>query len=160
MKNLFLVALVMTLSSTAFASGGTWCSVDNDDVKIDVNLANGTLFGSPIIANSSVAVEIKNSLVVGIANYTFKKTLQVDEIPYWFAIGDELKLGAYVEPETDDEGNPIDAFVTLAVVIDTKVKASDSSIYEGTYRVIQTSNSQGPGYLEKELTGAIVCNVE
>jgi len=159
MKNLLALALILAATNTAFATGGTHCEVDNKDVKISVNLVNGHGFGSPIVSNSSVDVTVKNGLVVGLAAHNFVKTHTTNEIPYWFNIGNELKLGAYAEPDTSDEG-PIDAFVSLAVVIEAKRSLKSEETFVGKYTVIQNSNSPSAGEMEKKLSGKITCYVE
>lgn len=160
MKNLFALALVFTFSNTVLATGGTYCSVDNKDVKIEVSLTNGRIFGAPLVPGSTVEVTVKNGLKKGLSSHTFEKNEDNNEIPYWFNIGNDLKLGAYTEPQTDISGKPIvDAFISLAVVVDAKrTKNTDEGPeYSGTYRVIQLVITPDDGTMEKEFKGKITC---
>lgn len=156
-----IILAALLFSANAFATGGTYCSVDNADVKLEVNLTNGRYFGSPLVNPSTVEVEFKNSPLIGFTNYTFKKDQDNDEIPYWFNLSNELKLGAIAEPSTDADGNPIDAFISLSVVIDAKwVSELEGGYYAGTYTVTQSSNSVGPGQIENKYEGYIKCEIE
>lgn len=153
---------MLTLSNVAFATGGTNCSVENDEIKINVNLTNGRIFGNPIVSGSTAEVRIKkNGLTVGIEEYTFKKSYEADEIPYWFNVGKELRLGAYAEPDTDSEGNPLDMYVSLSLVINAKqVRWADGRSYKGTYTVTQVSSTPGTELSTKTFKGKIRCEGE
>ncbi|MFK8138464.1 MAG: hypothetical protein AB8E15_08900 [Bdellovibrionales bacterium] len=159
MKSIISIIALLFTSNLAFATGSTYCSVDNDEISLEVNLTNGRLFGSPVI-NGAVSVQIKkNAIAVGITDYEFKVTN--GEVPYWFNIGDDLKLGAYAEPETDSDGNPIDFWASISVVVDAKYVEGTGgpSLFVGKYTVTQDSSSVGPGSLTKTFEGEITCEI-
>ena len=154
----FFFSLLIT--QMTLATGGTYCLVNDDNISLEANLVNGRFFGNPVVAGE-VAVQIKkDSLVVGLTSYNFKK--EEGEIPYWFNLNDELKLGAYAEPSTDQAGNPIDAWVSMSVVLDTMyVEGTDGpGFYIGKYTVTQSSYVSGPGHLTKSFEGSVKCEIE
>ncbi len=143
----------------ALATGSTSCSVNNDEISLEINLTNGRLFGNPIV-DGEVSVQIKkNQLVVGVSAYDFD--VKIGEVPYWFNVDQDLKLGAYVEPQTDADGNPLDFWTSLSVVLDLKYAAGTDGhgLYLGKYSITQSSNSVGPGSLTKTFEGAITCEI-
>ena len=83
------------------------------------------------------------------------------EVPYWFNVGNDLKLRAYVESETDFEGNPLDFWTSLSVILDLTYAAGTEGpgLYVGKYSITQSSYSIGPGSLTKTFEGAITCEI-
>ncbi len=157
MKSVLFAFILVFFSVSVFATGGTYCYVDNDEVMIEVSLTNGHMFGAPLVPNSNVNVVIKKSpLVVSLNEYTFD--VAKNEIPYWYNLGGKLNLGAFVEP-TQIGGLPVDAYIMLAVKIEAQYN-ENSREYEGIYTVTQKSNSIGPGAQEWNNKGFITCEAE
>lgn len=159
MKSILAIFTILFAAHTALATGSTSCLVDNDEVSLEVNLINGNVFGNPII-NGVVSVKIKkNQLAVGVAAYDFE--FSKGEVPYWFNISDELKLGAYAEPEVDSSGNPLDFWTSMSVVLDLyyAVGTEGPGLYVGKYSITQSSSSVGPGSLTKTFEGAVTCKI-
>lgn len=159
MRSVLAMVTILFAASSALATGSTSCVVNNDEISLEVNLTNGRSFGNPIVGGE-VSVQIKkNQLAVGMAAYDFDSAK--GEVPYWFNIGDELKLGAYVEPEVDSEGEPLDFWTSMSVVLDLKYAAETEGpgVYVGKYSITQASNSAGPGYLTKTFEGPIICEI-
>ena len=166
MKSTFLITLLLSLLLTnyAFATGGTSCAIDDSKIKITVNLANGHIFGAPLVANSTVQIKFKRRTVSGFSTYTFEKSGNLNEIPYWFNLNDELKLGAYAEPTQYANGNQVNGFVTLSAVIEAKWFSDESDEYGGYYAGVYTvteSRYLAPfGQKEQKFEGFIKCYTE
>ena len=151
MKKLTLATLTL-LSLSSYATGSISCKVDNKDVLIEAEFTTARMFGSPLMDPSSLKVEIKNDTsILGLPDYEYKS----QEINKW-EFGDDLNFAAIVEPEVDEDGEPLDFYTSLSVIVKTSYD-SEVEAYVGTYVVEQASNSVGPGYVSKELKGEISC---
>lgn len=162
MKRVFLPILTLFIAGQVFASGGTYCAVDDQNVKLNVNLSNGHIKYPGINYGSTVSFKMKEKaagILVGFDSYTFSKTREKgSDFPMWWSEGDELKLIAYAEPQEDAEGNPIDAFVTISLKIETKLKGDVT--YVGDYVLEQTAYVSGGRQFESSVRGKITCEVE
>jgi hypothetical protein len=161
---LIMMLVTLLFANSALATGGTSCQVDDSKLNLKVELTNGHIFGNPLVANSSIELTFKRRTVSGFSTYTFEKGLNVDEIPYWFNLHDELKLGAYAEPAEYPNGNQVNGFVTLSVVIEAKWFADESEEYDGhyvgTYTVIESRYLSNVGQKEQKIQGYITCFTE
>lgn len=128
MKKLITLLALMT-SIQAAATGGTSCTVNSDDLNLEVGLTNGHYPGNPIVSNSYISLNFKSDRTKELKSQTvtFEKTFEKNEIYSWYHNDGEMRLFTIKEVAANNK-NGI-AEVALDIKIDTDISEW------GTYKV-------------------------
>ncbi len=146
-----LIAMMMLFASQAYATGGSYCKVENADVSIEVSLTHARDFGAPIVDMSMVTVDVLKDQLKGGMN-SVKFDLTKDSVS-WFHLNNDLKLAVYKVSETN-------LFGSMALIIDAEfagVNADGVPVYKGLYSVEQTVMLPNDELVKKTSEGMIVC---
>jgi hypothetical protein len=150
MRTIICVATLLLSASTAFASGGIWCDVDDIAVTFDVGAGVTRGMGGPTF-NFRGDLEIKARPV----GDGLRKTVFEDSnlTQYWLD-GKELRLNIYREHQLGDAYNSVELTILT--------KASDEGIYDGQYTLAVYDNAADTDKDGKpaELTGKVSCGAE
>jgi hypothetical protein len=156
--SLYTIIYCLCFLNTVYASNGTYCKALDETISLEVNLFSEPTFGNPL-KDGNVSVEIKrDQLIVGLVSYYFN--FKKGEIPNWYNLNGELKMVAHAEPDSIN-GEPLSVWVAMSVEVEaTFINEIDGpGYYIGKYKVTQSSNSSGPGFLQKSFEGKITCEL-
>lgn len=138
-----LFSIALTFASNAFATGGFTCSVDDQNIKLDVA---GTLSRSiPGAFNIQGSLEFKKD---ELKNLNIAK---IEELPEFWLNKGQLNVRVYKETTEGD-------FASADLVIQTTMKNEDGE-FEGSYE-LNTYIGDAQDQTTKVLQGAIKCSVE
>ena len=150
MRTIICAAMLLSTASTAFASGGIWCNVDDTAVTFDVGAGVTRGMGGPTF-NFRGDLEIKARPV----GDGLRKTVFEDSnlTQYWLD-DKELRLNIYHEHEVANAFNSVELTILT--------KASDEGVYDGQYTLAVYDNAADTDKDGKpvELTGKVSCGAE
>lgn len=142
--------MLLSSASTAFASGGIWCNVDDSAVTFDVGAGVTRGMGGPTF-NFRGDLEIKARPV----GDGLRKTMFEDAnlTQYWLD-NKELRLNIYHEQEV--------AKTFSSVELTILTRASDEGVYDGQYRlaVYDSAADTDKDGKTADLTGKVSCGAE
>lgn len=147
MRILLALPLMLCSLSPAIASGGLWCDVDDDKVKIAINSGMTRGMGAPLF-NFEASIEIKDQTVAD----DVRTTKYGHATQYWLD-GETLNLLLYWERE---EGE----FASVEATVTTSYEDEEGS-YDGDY-AITVYGAGKPAADDEPLrySGKISCGVE
>ncbi|WP_275789174.1 hypothetical protein [Pararhizobium gei] len=150
MKRFLLAAgLCVVWSSSAFATGGFSCSIDDEVLKLDVESSFSHGLGEALL-NPSGTVEIRDPFA---SERLRRIAIDKSRLPHHWLYGKELKLRIYAETE---EG----PFSSLDLAIETVSEGDEETGYSGTYRMVLYRAEPLPGSTEQQIekTGRASCS--
>ncbi|TPK80816.1 hypothetical protein FJ527_03335 [Mesorhizobium sp. B2-4-18] len=150
MRTIICVTMLFLSAGTAFATGGIWCTVDDPQVKFQVDAGVTTGMGGPTF-NFRGDLEIKARPT----GDPLRKTVLEDAnlTQYWLD-DKELRLNIYHEQEV--------AKVYSSVELTILTRASDEGVYDGGYKLAVydgTADKESDGK-PVDLTGKVSCGAE
>jgi hypothetical protein len=102
MKNIILI-LTIVLMQNIFATGGTYCSLQNEKLNIDVSISNSRMAGAPVLSANVSIKELQTSLN--------EMTLSKNELVGWWSQSGELRMH-FLSPAVDDDKNDTQLIIT------------------------------------------------
>ena len=148
MRRLLVPPLFFCGLSPAFASGGLWCDVDADKVKIAISSGMTRGMGSPLF-NFEATVEIEDSELAD----DVRRTSYGHATQYWLD-GETLNLLVYWEREGDGE------FASVEATVMTRF-SDDEGSYDGDYAItVHDGGAPTPDGEPRRYGGTISCGVE
>ncbi|MBZ9724394.1 hypothetical protein LB554_10575 [Mesorhizobium sp. CO1-1-11] len=150
MRTIICVTMLFLSAGTAFATGGIWCTVDDPQVKFQVDAGVTTGMGGPTF-NFRGDLEIKARPT----GDPLRKTVFEDAnlTQYWLD-DEELRLNIYHEQQV--------AKVYSSVELTILTRASDEGVYDGHYKLAvydSTADKESDGK-PVDLTGKVSCGAE
>ncbi|TPL77185.1 hypothetical protein FJ950_03385 [Mesorhizobium sp. B2-3-14] len=150
MRTIICVTMLFLSAGTAFATGGIWCTVDDSQVKFQVDAGVTTGMGGPTF-NFRGDLEIKARPT----GDPLRKTVLEDAnlTQYWLD-DKELRLNIYHEQQV--------AKIYSSVELTILTRASDEGVYDGHYKLAvydSTADKESDGK-PVDLTGKISCGAE
>jgi hypothetical protein len=103
MRSLLTLPILLCTFSSAWASGGLWCDVDDDKVKIAISSGMTHGMGAPLF-NFDASIEVKDARVAD----DVRKTSYSHATQYWLD-GETLNLLLYWEREGDGDFASVEA---------------------------------------------------
>lgn len=143
-----LVAALIMGASPAFATGGFSCSIDDSNLKLDVESTTSRGMGLAIIQILAKADLKADSVPADFKTIDFSEKL----VHSWLA-GPDVKLYFYTEREGAEP------FVSIELILQTTGGPDDEEL-KGTYSLSIYDPSSQPDGNAKELTGKAVCTTE
>ena len=139
----------MAATLPAAASGGIWCHLEDQSVKLSIDSAVTRGLGAPFFNFRGKLEILDPSVPQKLRTIEFE---QQNLAQYWLD-GRALKLDLYREWEVDK------SFDYVELVIETQ--ASDEGVYGGSYRltIFDSAGAAGEGK-RTELGGEISCGAE
>ncbi|MBZ9744261.1 hypothetical protein LB516_03245 [Mesorhizobium sp. CO1-1-7] len=150
MRTIICVTMLFLSAGTAFATGGIWCTVDDSQVKFQVDAGVTTGMGGPTF-NFRGDLEIKARPT----GDPLRKTVLEDAnlTQYWLD-DKELRLNIYHEQQV--------AKIYSSVELTILTRASDEGVYDGHYKLAvydSTADKESDGK-PVDLTGKVSCGAE
>ncbi|MBZ9976264.1 hypothetical protein [Mesorhizobium sp. BR-1-1-10] len=150
MRTIICVTMLFLSAGTAFATGGIWCTVDDPQVKFQVDAGVTTGMGGPTF-NFRGDLEIKARPT----GDPLRKTVLEDAnlTQYWLD-DKELRLNIYHEQQV--------AKIYSSVELTILTRASDEGVYDGHYKLAvydSTADKESDGK-PVDLTGKVSCGAE
>ena len=142
------------LCTSSFATGGFFCRVDDDSIKMEVSGTTGRMFFSPLVEPTYVKIEFKKSL--GPVDYKEIKFEQSDIHGYWNS-GKFLKLA--LSKSAFDEEDAVDGAGETTLLIDAS-KTNDGSIAIGSYKITKTASTLSSPEFKATYSGKISCQMD
>ncbi|RUX04054.1 hypothetical protein EOA30_14995 [Mesorhizobium sp. M8A.F.Ca.ET.059.01.1.1] len=150
MRTIICVTILFLSASAAFATGGIWCSVDDPQVKFQVDAGVTTGMGGPTF-NFRGDLEIKARP----AGDQLRKTIfENSNLTQYWLDNKELRLNIYHEQEV--------AKTYSSVELTILTKGSDEGVYDGDYKLAvydRTADKDSDGK-PVDLTGKVSCGAE
>jgi hypothetical protein len=167
MKTILYFFVILMSSTTAWATGGTFCKADSNDIGITVDLTNAQHFGNPLLLDSSqVSLNLKDPTIsneidqLGIRNYKFDiSNDSTFGVVQWFNVENRLNLAIHNEIEKTVDGKSLDVPVIIELVIIASRKNDSDGIYKGTYKVSVESSAAVARKFKKIYSGKITCEI-
>ncbi|TPK48820.1 hypothetical protein FJ492_03775 [Mesorhizobium sp. B2-5-4] len=150
MRTIICVTALFLSAGTAFATGGIWCSVDDSQVKFQVDAGVTTGMGGPTF-NFRGDLEIKAGPA---GDHLRKATFENSNLTQYWLDNKELRLNIYHEQEV--------AKTYSSVELTILTRASDEGVYDGDYKLAvydSTADKDSDGK-PVDLTGKVSCGAE
>ncbi|MBZ9707049.1 hypothetical protein LB543_09990 [Mesorhizobium sp. ESP7-2] len=150
MRTIICVAALFPSAGTAFATGGIWCSVDDPQVKFQVDAGVTTGMGGPTF-NFRGDLEIKAR---PIGDQLRKTTFENPNLTQYWLDNKELWLNIYHEQEMAK------TFSSIELTILTR--ASDEGVYDGDCKLAVYDGTADKDSDDKpvDLIGKMSCGAE
>ncbi len=145
------VALTVAAVSPAQASGGLWCTIDDANVKMDIESGVTRGMGGPIF-NFRASAEL---LVKDVAPDFAKLTLDGNLVHSWID-RDETRLLLYTERQGDAPFGSIE--ITIETMGDREEAVDIKGKYEVSYFEAERQKGEADGFIR--LTGDVTCGGE
>jgi len=144
MKSPLLTMMVgLSLSSSAWATGGLICQSHEQDKNLDLLLSGGlshTIPGSPFQVGGALIIKSKDLAAHGIPN--------IDSLSQFWFEGGQLNLLVYREPPVGEE------FLSTTLIIKTR-HSKRQGRYLGQYTLIAQQGDQS-----RTLKGSVTCELD
>ncbi|TPI30608.1 hypothetical protein FJ970_01605 [Mesorhizobium sp. B2-1-8] len=150
MRTIICVAALFPSAGTASATGGIWCSVDDPQVKFQVDTGVTTGMGGPTF-NFRGDLEIKARPT---GDQLRKTTFENSNLTQYWLDDKELRLNIYHEQEV--------AKTYSSVELTILTRASDEGVYDGDYKLgvyDGTADKDSDGK-PVDLIGKVSCGAE
>jgi hypothetical protein len=145
------VACLMSGLHPAYATGNFLCEIDDQSLKFTAESAFSHGLGERFMNFGATGTVLLNEAAKDLADLKFDGERLVH---HWFA-GDNLNLHLYRERE----GEAAHGYVEL--IVETKVKPDDETVFEGTYKlqVYDTGTEKDGEALTLKAEGKVSCSV-
>ena len=142
---MFLALAVLLMSSQSFATGGTHCEGENDDVKVFIGTVTSRSDGSLVQLNASV--EFKKTLAQDVRGTDFDKSSLTKY--------KKTSRGTKLSVSYTEVADPFAATVSMEL----KTKA-DSDVSEGTVKIKKIINTVSGKHVKANYAVKVICSVD